>query len=32
MFVTELQLSKYGRLIFLLVDGCDVDIRNSNFF
>ena len=32
MFVTELQLSKYGRLIFLLVDGCNIDIRNSKVF
>ena len=32
MFLTELQLSKYGRLILLFVDGCNVDIRNRKVF
>lgn len=32
MFVIELQLSKCSRLIFLLVDGCNIDVRNSKIF
>ena len=32
MFATELQLTKYGRLIFLLVDGFNIDIRYCKDF
>ena len=29
MFMRQLQISKYGKLIFLLVDGCNIAVRNS---
>jgi hypothetical protein len=31
MFMRQLQISKYGKLIFLLVDGCNIAVRNSKF-
>jgi hypothetical protein len=32
MFVRQLLMSKYGRLIFHLVDGFNIDVRSSKVF